>query len=412
MNSRYLASLSLAFMAAGFIVTLFLPESTWVMLLQGGFEAGLVGGIADWFAVTALFRHPLGLPIPHTSLLLRNRDKIVQSLISAMENELLNKKSIESKLRKLNLLAFGSKYITKMVGRKKIRRSILEALRGFILRISLEPLVPIVQAAAADYVRQANVKQASDAILTRVMNEGYDERAFDFILGRASEWAQRTDTKLMLGRIANEKLAEVKMGGLMGFAFQAFAGFMDDDKLGGMLQGMLVSGINGLQDDENTYRDTILREIRVQLFQLTEDEGKLAEMKAWAVRVIEGEDASSFILTQLIQLRSLLLDKLETEQANGGRKLFTLYRYTVRMLEKDTEMLKQWENRLLNYIVQLVEDNHYRISKLVKENLDQMDDAALVSMLEEKIGKDLQWIRVNGALCGFVVGVILALLQL
>jgi uncharacterized membrane-anchored protein YjiN (DUF445 family) len=70
-----------------------------------------------------------------------------------------------------------------------------------------------------------------------------------------------------------------------------------------------------------------------------------------------------------------------------------------------------WESRLLSSIIHLVESNHYRIGQLVKENLDQMDDKALVRMMEEKVGKDLQWIRVNGALCGFVVGIILALIQ-
>jgi uncharacterized membrane-anchored protein YjiN (DUF445 family) len=96
-------------MACGFIITLLLKETTLVKILQGGFEAGLVGGLADWFAVTALFRHPMGIPIPHTSLLLRNRDKIVRSLISALENELLNKESIENRLRKLKLLQMGGR---------------------------------------------------------------------------------------------------------------------------------------------------------------------------------------------------------------------------------------------------------------------------------------------------------------
>lgn len=113
MRSKNLATMSLAFMACGFLITLFLPENLAVILLRGGFEAGLVGGIADWFAVTALFRHPMGLRIPHTSLLLKNRDKIIQSLITAMETELLNKESIENKLRKFGFISMGSKPLTK-----------------------------------------------------------------------------------------------------------------------------------------------------------------------------------------------------------------------------------------------------------------------------------------------------------
>lgn len=64
-----MATISLAIMGVGFVATMPFGDSIWGQLLQGGFEAGLVGGLADWFAVTALFRHPLGIPIPHTALL-------------------------------------------------------------------------------------------------------------------------------------------------------------------------------------------------------------------------------------------------------------------------------------------------------------------------------------------------------
>lgn len=106
MKTKYAAGTSLAIMAGGFILTtIFTSEQhNALSLLQGGFEAGLVGGIADWFAVTALFRHPLGLRIPHTNLIIRNKDKMVNALVSALENELLNKESISARLRRLNLI--------------------------------------------------------------------------------------------------------------------------------------------------------------------------------------------------------------------------------------------------------------------------------------------------------------------
>lgn len=412
MNSKYLASLSLAVMACGFIVTLFLPENTLTLLLKGGFEAGLVGGIADWFAVTALFRHPLGIPIPHTSLLLRNKDRIVQSLVSAMENELLNKQSIESKLRKWNVLRAVTSMFTKLIGKKQIRSSIAGLLIGFVERLPLEKIMPMIQSGLIAVVRRANWKQAADTVITKVLTEGYDAKALDYALREASVWAVRPDTQAMLGRIATEKLNEVKMGGFMGFAIQAFAGFMDDEKMGGLLQNMLISAIRDLQNADNPHRESLLREVRVQLFQLADDESKMEQVKDWAVKLTEGETGETFIREQLERLRNLLLDKLEEERANGGRLLFRAYASIIRNLSQDPEKVQAWESRISSYIIQLVEANHYRIGQLVKENVDQMDDASLVQMLEEKVGKDLQWIRVNGALCGFIVGIVLSVIQL
>lgn len=412
MKSRYLASFSLAVMAAGFITTLFLPKSTFVLLLQGGFEAGLVGGIADWFAVTALFRHPLGIPIPHTSLLLKNKGRIIQSLISAMENEFLNKKSIENKLRQFNILQYLSSVLTRLMGRKKVRRSILAMLIQTVQRLPLDKAVPFIQSGISDYIRKMDLKSAAEAIAGKVMNDRYDEQALDYALNEAASWAERQETGIMLGKLAGEKLAEVKVGGLMGFAVQAFAGFMNEEKMGAMLQNLLLSGIRELKNEDNVYREKIIREIRIRIYQFTEDEARLDQLKGWAVNQLEGEGAESFIQERLEQLRGLILDKLNEEQANGGRMIFTAYRSAVRYVSGEPEWVAAWEARLLSAIIQFVESNHYRIGQLVKENLDQMDDASLVAMLEEKLGKDLQWIRVNGALCGFVIGIILSLFQL
>ena len=140
MKSRYIAGISLAVMGAGFITTRWwLPDNAWTHLLESGFEAGLVGGIADWFAVTALFRHPMGIPIPHTSLLLKNRRKIEGSLISAMENELLNKDSITRKLSGFQLFAGAASAATKLIGKRRFRMSAVDfAQSGAVERFPLE----------------------------------------------------------------------------------------------------------------------------------------------------------------------------------------------------------------------------------------------------------------------------------
>ncbi|GFN29951.1 DUF445 domain-containing protein [Paenibacillus xylaniclasticus] len=412
MNSRYLAVLSLAVMACGFIVTLIVPETTFVFILQGGFEAGLVGGIADWFAVTALFRHPMGIPIPHTSLLLRNRDKIVRALISALENELLNKESIENRLRKLKLLQLAGRMLTRLVARRKVRTVVIGELLPIVERLPLEKAAELIQSAVVNVVQRTDMKSLADKLLTTAMEKGYDEMVLDYVLGEAHGWAQRPETRVLLGKIAAEKLGEVKMGGFMGFAVQAFAGFMDEDKIGGMLQNMLVSGIRGLKSEDSPHRDVIMREIRVRLFQFAEDEAAIGRIQERLQGMVQSEDGRAFLLARLEELRSLALEKLEEQRQSGGEAFFKLYASIVRSLNRDPERIADWENKLLNYAIHLVETNHFRIGQLVKENLDQMDDAALVNMLENKVGNDLQWIRVNGALCGFIVGIVLALVQL
>lgn len=412
MGSRNLAGISLIVMAAGFVGCLFLPENNWTFLLIGGFEAGLVGGLADWFAVTALFRHPLGLRIPHTSLLLKNKGRIVDSLVSAMETQLLNKESITEQLRKLNLIQAAAQMLTRVVARKRTRQQVLDFAAETIAKLPLEKAVEPVRDAAANYIRGVDAAGLADRALTKVLNDGYEIKLFDYALNEAKAWAQRPETKDTMGALAMDQLSNAKVGGFTGFAFQAFAGMVNEDKLGSMIQTMLVAGVDSLLDPYGEQRLAILREVRVKLFEAAGDEEKLEYVRGQVLEVLHEQATEAFILNNLEKLREFALAKTAEERAKGGRIVFRLYAAVMRNMASEPERIQLWEDKTRSAIVQIAEQNHYRIGQLVRDNVDRMDDKQLVELLEEKIGQDLQWIRVNGAVCGFLVGIVLSLIQL
>ncbi|MFD0670144.1 DUF445 domain-containing protein [Cohnella sp. GCM10027633] len=412
MQSRSIAGASLAIMGAGFVGTLFMPEGNWQLIAQGGFEAGLVGGIADWFAVTALFRHPLGIPIPHTSLLLKNKPRIVNSLVSSMENELLNKESIADKLRQWRLLRAAASGLTKLLGKRRNRLAIVEAAKELVRGLPLDQAPPYIQRALAAYARDVDLKPFARTALDYATNERLDEKALDYALVQASEWVERPETAMRLGQLASEKLAAVNVRGFMGFAVQAISGFMSEDKLGAILQGMIVSVIRDLREPDNEYRAMIVKEMRNKLGMLADNDEKLSRLNLSLERAISGHSGERWISVLLEKLRSFVLEKLDAETECGGRTVFRGYRAIVRHAERNEEAVSRWEDRLLGFALHVVESNHHRIGGLVKENLDRMDDKQLIEMLEEKVGKDLQWIRVNGALCGFAIGIVLSLFHL
>lgn len=412
MNTRNIATLSLLAMALGFVVMLFLPSNLLVELLKGGFEAGLVGGIADWFAVTALFHHPLQIPIPHTALLIKNRVRIIQSLISALENELLNKQSIQDKLRNFKLMEVLSGAVLRQLKKPAFRQAVLRSAQGALNQLPLDRAVAPVQSAVRNYVVQADLGGTAQDLLGRMMEQGYDEKALDYVLGEAIEWARQPSTQAMLGKRVSEKLSEIQMGGLMGFAIQAFSGFMSEDKLGPLLQNMVLEELRKLRDADNESRAALLQELRIRLFMLPDNESLITQLKGAAEEQLQGERFGAFILARLEELRASLIAKLTAEEEKGGGILLRGYVSLVRYLGRQPELLKQWEDRIITYVVDMVETHHYRIGILVRENLEKLDNKTLVAMIEQKVGKDLQWIRVNGALCGFVVGVLLTILQL
>jgi uncharacterized membrane-anchored protein YjiN (DUF445 family) len=411
MRTRYIAALSLITMGIGFISTLFLPDNTIVQLLKGGFEAGLVGGFADWFAVTALFRHPLGIPIPHTSLLLKNRDKIANSLISALENELLNKESITKKLKQFQLLKVIGSSVTGWVRKRSNRIGILEFAQSLLASLPLESVVPSIQKGIVSTIRNTDVKSLAEKTLHTAVQDKWDERVLDYVLEQGRGWVSKPETGYMIGSIALHKISEVKVGGLMGFAVQAFSGFMNEEKLGSMIQQLLLTGIQDLIQPDNANREKLILEIRNQLQKISGEEALLNRGKQWLIDKAEHPDSGEFLLKQLEAVRNSLLDSLEKQKASGGKKVVASVRYVVRKLQAEEELAESAERKVLTYIVDFVEANHYRLGLLLKDNIDRMNDKELVRMLEEKVGSDLQWIRVNGALCGFIIGLILTSIQ-
>lgn len=411
MRSRYIAGLSLVAMGAGFVTTLFLPDHPLVDLLKGGFEAGLVGGFADWFAVTALFRHPMGIPIPHTSLLLKNRDKIANSLISALENELLNKESITRKLKKFQLLKITGSVVTRLVGKKSNRVGTLTFLQTILTKLPLDSWVPHLQSSLVMMIRNMEVQPIADRIYNEAVLNRSDEKVLDYALNQGRAWVSKQETGYLLGSIAQQKLSEAKVGGIMGFAVQAFSGFMSEDKLGTMIQQLLLSGIQDLSLSGNVNRERLLTEIRNQMQRVANDDRLLHRGKQWVIDKVGHPDSGEFLLERLESLRSSLLEAIETEKQSGGRKVMTVVRTIIRKLQNEKELTENAERKILSIVVDFVEANHYRLGLLLKDNIDQMNDKELVRMLEEKVGSDLQWIRVNGALCGFIIGLLLTSIQ-
>ena len=412
MRSKHLATVSLIVMGAGFLLTFFLPQSWGIILLQGGFEAGLVGGIADWFAVTALFRHPLGLRIPHTSLLLKNRDKIIQSLITALETELLNKESITQKLRDLKLFQGLNTWIFGQLRQKEVRKRLLSSGRSVIQGLPVEQ--------AAGWIHKGIVQMAENQPLTplltkgveSLLEQGYEEKAFDAALEATAKWAIKPETEQWLGQFAYNKISSIQLGGMKGFAVQAFLGFVDEEKIGSMVKGMIFSGLEELANPDSTYRAKVLQEIRIQLFTLASAPEVSEQARMWLTRSLKDQAVEGFIADQLTSLKDKLLQYMDEEEQKGGPVLIKMYRYLRDQLGKQEETVNRWEQTVLSAIVQVVDRNYYRISLLVKDNLDKLDDQALVHMLEDKVGKDLQWIRVNGALCGFLIGLILTVIHM
>jgi uncharacterized membrane-anchored protein YjiN (DUF445 family) len=410
-EARYLATVSLGIMGAGFLATLPFEDTTFKLLLQGGFEAGVVGGLADWFAVSALFRHPLGIPIPHTALLPNNRAKITNALVSTVENELLSKETIRARLQKIRFLERGLELAEKNLHHKSLHGGFAYICKRAIQAIDVEKLVPLFSEQIEKALHDVDTSKLLRAAAKRITDNGYDAKTFDFILDKVDVWAVKEDTLNQLGAMAFKAFEGLQTSGFMQFAVNAFMGMVSEEKLGSILQNFILSYTEQLRTVHHPRREAVLQVIRSELLKLEHQPKLLAELEAWKKQLPELFDLDDKILQLLRRLQNqaeAFIEKPDFFPVFAAPLISKL----LASIKGNAETLQRGEEWIQQQIAGYVEQNHVKIGQLVKENLDKLDNETLTELMEDKIGQDLQWIRVNGAICGFIIGLGLAGIKL
>jgi uncharacterized membrane-anchored protein YjiN (DUF445 family) len=405
-QSRYLAGISLTIMGAGFAASLPFQGPLAGEIIQGGFEAGLVGGLADWFAVTALFRHPMGLRIPHTALLPKNRQRLTKGLVNMLENEWLTKESITAKLKQMNLAEKILIIIEEELHSDSFKKAIAAIAEQAILHIDVQKTSAFAEKEIKTYLHSVNAAALFQSAIDQILNRGYDEKALDYFLIKVREWAEKDDSRKQLGIFAMRALNNIELDGFMQFALKSFMNIIDEEKLGSILQNFIVKGLHSLHERENGNRIAFLRRIETELIKIKDNEQLHKEIEGWKDSLIADWDAEKQITKIIEDLQQRALSFVKNEEF-ADKYILPFLTNVLNKIKETPAYMDNVENWLQRQIVQLVENNHSKIGKLVQENLNKFDDETLISMMENNVGKDLQWIRVNGAVCGFIIGLLL-----
>ncbi|ENQ3108036.1 Uncharacterized membrane-anchored protein YjiN, DUF445 family [Bacillus sp. 491mf] len=406
LQSKYIAGISLGVMGVGFAATLPIQGTVVGGIIQGGFEAGLVGGLADWFAVTALFRYPMGIPIPHTALLPKNRKRITKGLVTTLENDWLTKESITNKVKELQLAQIVLQIAERELQSDSVKKSIVIIAEKAILQINIEKLATVIEKELKTYLHTIHTGNILQVLIDQLVAEEYDEKTFDYMLGKAKEWTAQDEARYQLGSLGMKAMENIKVDGFLQFTLKSFMNIVDEEKIGSILQKFLISNISSLQNPDNSTRQQIIMKIRQELIHVKENEAVLQELENWKESLIANWNANEKITELLGQAQERAVAFIKKEEFTD-KYLLSFLRAQMNKVKEDPETIQKMEVWLQRQIVTLVENNHSKIGKLVQENLDKLDDQTLIEMIENNVGKDLQWIRVNGAVCGFMIGLVL-----
>ena len=386
----------LVVMAAVFAIARSLePSYPWLGYVKSFAEAAMVGGLADWFAVTALFRHPLGLPIPHTAIIPRNKDRIGEALASFIKENFLIPSVVARRMQRLDVAAAAGRFLqTPAREGNRIRAGASRLIADVFESLDDERLGGIVKGAISNRLRKMEVAPLLGHALASAINE---DRHVP-MLEAAIRWTARAlDANEVLIRDMVRKKANwvLKLAGL-------------DAKLA----DAIIDGLRKLTAEMSTDPAHPVRiKIEEALAQLANDLQTKPEtrerVEAIKEQLLDNTSVSLWLDALWQRGREAIIKAARNPDAVLAGKLGEVMKSMGGTLEKDRRVRAAINQFARRAVVGMAASYGGSIVKLVSETIRGWDARTVTNRLEAAVGRDLQYIRINGTLVGGLVGLIL-----
>ncbi|HYG28628.1 MAG TPA: DUF445 domain-containing protein [Allosphingosinicella sp.] len=392
---RVLATAMLAGMAAIFIAATHLDDlhPAWGFV-RAFAEAAMVGGIADWFAVTALFRHPLGVPIPHTAIIPRNKDRIGDTLASFLRDNFLTPSVVARRMRRLDVAGATGRFLASPPGGGRLREGASRLIADILEALDRERLGGMVKAAVAQRLHMLEISPVAGRSLEAAIGEDRHVPIMDAIV----TWTGRTLD-------ANEDLIRAMVHERAGWIVR-MAGL--DEKLADkIVDGLRKLTIDMAVDDRHPLRAKAEEGLARLAGSLQHDPETRAKVEAWKNELIANQAVTDWVEGLWENSRAGMLRAARDPEAAMAGRFGEALRQLGETLQQDPHLKQALNQFARRAAVGAVATYGSGIVTLVSETVRSWDARTVTDRLEAAVGRDLQYIRINGTIVGGLVGLVI-----
>ncbi|WP_396655195.1 DUF445 domain-containing protein [Microbacterium sp.] len=385
---------ALVLMAVVFVIAFALEDrAPWLSYVRAAAEGGMVGALADWFAVTALFRHPLGIPIPHTAIIPRRKDEIGRTLGDFVETEFLSGPIVRTKLESMDVAARLGAWLTVESHAARVVEEGSAMAAGILRALSDDEVQEVIAELAREHLLVPDWGPPAGAWLERVVSAGAHHGAVDLAVDSIAAWlhANRAAFEGLVSRrlpawvpgIAHRLVDDTVYKEAVRFADAVRADPVHPARRA--LDGYLARLADNLQHDPATIGK--LEDAKRIVFDSPRVRALAAQ--AW-------EAAKNGLLTALADPRSGLRLRAQDALAETGRRLQT-----------DAALRGRVDTWIADAASFLVDRYRHDIASIITDTVERWDPAETTQKIELQVGRDLQYIRLNGTIVGALAGVVI-----
>jgi uncharacterized membrane-anchored protein YjiN (DUF445 family) len=384
----------LGLMAVIFCVSFALQDEVpWLAWVRAASEGGMVGAIADWFAVTALFKHPLGLKIPHTAIIPRRKNEIGATLGEFIEQNFLSAAVVRQKLESIGLGRTVGAWLARPENAGRVADDAASAGRGMLELLDDENVQDVVEQITRTHLIDPPWSQHVGAWAERLIAEGGHHSAVHLLLDGLDEWMAANPS-------AFSRLVSARLPSWV----PSFVDRLIDERVYRESVDFVRRARLDPQHPARVALDTYLSELARKL---QEDPATIAALERAKGEVFDSPRVRDLAARAWNTTRQALIASLENPSSSLRQQLAATLVDIGERLKRDPRLAGKVDDWVTDAAVSLVGNHRHEIASVITDTIERWDPEETSEKIELQVGKDLQFIRINGTVVGALAGLVI-----
>lgn len=395
-NYKTLATGLFILMAIVFVTMTVLQKqnhSHWIGYIRAFSEAAMVGALADWFAVTALFNYPLGLKIPHTNLIQNSKEKIGDNLGNFVVKNFLSPENIRPYILKLKISVFAGDWLSKEKNQNLLISELSSILKDIITKLDDESVIKFITEKAKETAKSIKLNQILGNGIDYLIHKNDHQRLITNLSSQIKNYILENQ-KMVAERVEKESFFFIPKS--------------VDRKISEKITKGLSDYFREVEENPNhPLRSEITKKILDFSKELKEEPKWESEFETIKTEFLQSDKLKQYSSDIWQSLKSSLIDELSAENS----KLKTYIKKNINELVFNLQNDEKFQNRIDHWIrvtaYKYILKNTKNFGELISTTVGNWEGKELSRKLELEVGKDLQFIRINGTLVGGLVGLLI-----
>lgn len=362
----------------------------WLEYVRAAAEGGMVGALADWFAVTALFRYPMGIKIPHTAIIPNRKDAIGASLGEFVESNFLSEEVISTKLSSIQIAQKLGSWLAKPESAERVATEGATAIRGAMRILNDDDVRDVIEAMFRKHVLEPKWGPPLGKVAQRVLQDGHHHSVVDLLVDRSTQW---------IG--ANHSM----IAGLVSDRSPSWVPQFVDGLVGDKIYNELYKFARAVQNDPK-------HELRLKLDdylltvadELQHDPAMIERAESIKAQVLGDPEVRDLATRTWEGIKNAVLTAVDDPDSELRVRFTAAVRDFGVRLSTEEELAGKVNTWIIDAASYLVATYKHQITSIITETIERWDAEETSQKIELQVGKDLQFIRINGTVVGALAG--------